>query len=63
MAYKQPSNEDKLHWFEGVMVCDNSGRQGVAVRVLPKYDGMASSHDLNLICWESQNSQAPARVN
>ena len=63
MAYKEPANEDKLHWFEGVMVCDNSGRQGVAVRLLPKYDGMACPYDLNLIRWESQNSQTAVRVN
>jgi len=63
MAYKEPANEDKFHWFEGIMVCDNSGRQGVAVRLLPKYDGMACPHGLNLICWESQNNQTAAKVN
>jgi len=63
MAYKEPANEDKLHWFEGVMVCDSSGRQGVAVRLLPKYDGMACPHGLNLICWELQNNQTAAKVN
>jgi len=62
MAYKEPANEDKLHWFEGVMVCDNSGRQGVAVRLLPKYDGMACPHDLNLIHWESQSNQTTAKI-
>jgi starch phosphorylase len=63
MAYKEPADEDKFHWFEGIMVCDNSGRQGVAVRLLPKYDGMACPHGLNLICWESQNNQTAAKVN
>ena len=39
------------HLFLGKIACRTSGRQGFAIRVLPKADGMATPFEPGLITW------------
>ncbi|MHC4757333.1 MAG: alpha-glucan family phosphorylase [Planctomycetota bacterium] len=45
------------YWFEGVLPCKSSGRQGLAVRVLPKHPDMVDVYEPGMIIWESTPSQ------
>lgn len=55
MSYLKPADNQGEYWFEGVMPCRTSGRQGVVVRVLPNHEDLASPHELGLILWEGAN--------
>jgi len=53
MDYKETTGQDGEHWFVGAMFCRETGRQGVAVRVLPKNADLVSPYELGLILWET----------
>ena len=44
---------DGEHWFTGSVKCKTSGRQGLAVRILPKHPDMVDMYEPGLILWES----------
>jgi starch phosphorylase len=52
MEYREKSENEGEHWFTGVMSCKNSGRQGLAVRVLPNNKDLVNPYELGLILWE-----------
>ncbi|MHC4114405.1 MAG: hypothetical protein ACYSSL_03675 [Planctomycetota bacterium] len=52
MEYKEKSENEGEHWFTGAMSCKNSGRQGLAVRVLPNNKDLVNPYELGLILWE-----------
>jgi starch phosphorylase len=49
--------KEQEYWFEGVLPCKSSGRQGLAVRVLPKHPDMVDVYEPGMIIWESTPSQ------
>jgi starch phosphorylase len=53
MAYKETTGKDSEHWFTGSMSCGETGRQGVAVRVLPRHADLVNPYELGLILWET----------
>ena len=46
------------YWFTGIITCTTSGRQGFAVRLLPKHPDMTNPYELGLILWEKTNTAA-----
>lgn len=54
MAYDSKNGDDGQFWFTGVLQCGSSGRQGFAVRILPKHDSLTNSHEMGLILWEQK---------
>lgn len=46
----QTENGETL--YEGEIPCNNSGRHGFAVRVLPRHEDLVDPHSLKLICWK-----------
>jgi starch phosphorylase len=56
MAHKETEKHDSEHWFVGSIACDQTGRQGVAVRVLPKHADLTNPHELGLILWETADN-------
>ncbi|MBN2136322.1 MAG: alpha-glucan family phosphorylase [Sedimentisphaerales bacterium] len=65
MDYEKPADQQGEHWFTGLMSCDKTGQNGVAVRMLPRHDDLANPYELGLILWEkSSNVQQlnPAEV-
>ncbi len=55
MAYKETTGQDSEHWFVGSMSCRETGRQGVAVRVLPRNADLTNPYEPGLILWETTN--------
>jgi len=53
----QETTEDRQFWFEGILPCKSSGRQGLAVRVLPKHPDIVDPYEPGMILWESMPSQ------
>ena len=53
MTYKETTGKDSEHWFTGSMSCGETGRQGVAVRVLPRHADLVNPYELGLILWET----------
>jgi starch phosphorylase len=49
--------------FAGSVACKVSGRQGIAVRLLPKNPDLVNPYEPGLILWESQDSKSPAPTN
>ncbi len=52
MNHEEVLGKDGEHWFAGVMSCRKSGRQGLALRILPKHDDIIDPYELGLILWE-----------
>ena len=55
--YRKGSFETKNggdYWFVGSMPCKISGRQGLAVRVLPRHDDMVNPYEPGMILWEKK---------
>ena len=48
------TNQDGEYLFAGSMSFASSGRQGYAVRVMPRHDDLIDSNDLGLVLWESK---------
>jgi starch phosphorylase len=42
---------DGEHWFVGHIPCEQSGRNGYAVRVIPCHEDLADRHDQGLVVW------------
>jgi len=57
MDYKKSAGKDGQHWFTGLMTCRASGRQGLAVRILPKHDDLINPYELGLVLWEASTSK------
>jgi starch phosphorylase len=53
MAYKETAGRDGEHWFVGSMSCGETGRYGVAVRVLPRNADLVNPYEMGLILWET----------
>ena len=53
MDYKETTGRDGEHWFVGSMSCRKTGRQGMAVRVLPRNADLVNPYELGLILWET----------
>jgi len=58
MDYKEASGQDEEHWFVGSMLCRTSGRQGLAVRVLPRHADLINPYELGLILWEKMPAKS-----
>ncbi|MHC5073752.1 MAG: alpha-glucan family phosphorylase [Planctomycetota bacterium] len=54
---KQEEKDQEGFWFEGTLPCKSSGRQGLAVRVLPKHPDMVDPYEPGMILWESTPTQ------
>lgn len=63
MECKGKAENDGEHWFAGLMPCKHSGRQGLALRVLPQHDDMLNPYELGLILWETQGVKTGCSVN
>jgi hypothetical protein len=55
MDYKEAAEQQGEHWFVGSMPCRNTGRHGVAVRVLPMHNDLVNPYEMGLILWETTN--------
>ncbi len=55
MTYKEANGQDSEHLFVGSISCGETGRQGVAVRVLPRNTDLVNPYELGLILWEAKN--------
>jgi len=55
MDYKEAAQQQGEHWFVGTMPCRNTGRHGVAVRVLPMHNDLVNPYEMGLILWETTN--------
>ena len=62
MDHEQKQGQDGEHWFAGSMACTRTGRQGLAVRILPKHSDLANPYEPGLILWEatSEKTVSPA---
>jgi starch phosphorylase len=54
MERSSQGQEGDKYWFEGKVKCNNSGRQGLTVRVLPRYEELPDQCEPGLILWENQ---------
>ena len=54
MDYERSSETDQNgeYWFVGSMPCRTSGRQGLAVRILPRHADMVGPYEPGMIVWE-----------
>ena len=57
MNYKQASKENGEHWFVGSASCKQTGRRGLAVRVLPNHPDLTNPYELGLILWEAAGAK------
>jgi hypothetical protein len=55
MQYEQSAGDNGDHWFVGRMPCNCSGRQGIAVRILPHHEDLTIPCELGLILWQDQS--------
>ncbi len=53
MDYEQTSGQNGEYWFTGLMLCRDTGRHGVAVRILPRHPDLVTPYDMGLILWEA----------
>ena len=53
LDYKESPGNNGEHWFTGSMACKETGRRGVAVRVLPRNVDLVNPCELGLILWEN----------
>ena len=53
MNYQSQNQQTDEHFFTGTMICETSGRQGIAVRLLPKHPDLLDPNDMGLIQWEN----------
>ena len=53
ITMQEKQNADKSTWFNGSFKCDQSGRHGFTVRVLPYHEYLNSSFDTKLVTWAS----------
>jgi starch phosphorylase len=53
MKHQGSSGNNNEHWFSGLTPCFESGRRGVAVRVVPQHPDLNNPHELGLVLWEA----------
>lgn len=53
MDCEKSTDQPDEHLFTGLMPCKASGRQGLAVRLLPKHPDLINAKDIGLIQWET----------
>ena len=53
MNYKEPADQENEYWFVGSVPCMQTGRQGMAVRILPSNTDSVSQYEMGLILWET----------
>jgi starch phosphorylase len=58
MDYEGPAGQDGEYWFAGSVACRVSGRQGVAVRLLPRNPDLVTPYEPGLILWEAQDGKS-----
>jgi starch phosphorylase len=56
MVHYEKVGQDGEHWFSGLIRCRETGRHGLAVRILPRHPGLVNPHELGLILWEKHQS-------
>jgi starch phosphorylase len=44
------------YWFDGSITCTASGRQGYAIRILPRHNDLIEPNELGLVLWEEKSS-------
>ena len=59
MQHQQEDTQNDQVCFAGSIKCEQSGRQGLAIRILPKHPDMANPYELGLILWESTTKRQP----
>ncbi|MBW8001990.1 MAG: glycosyltransferase family 1 protein [Planctomycetes bacterium] len=57
MKYQSQNEQTDEHFFVGTMPCETSGRQGIAVRLLPKHPDLLDPNDMGLIQWENTSAK------
>lgn len=57
MTYKEGAGQGE-YLFAGSVPCTNSGRQGLAVRILPRHHDLTNPYELGLILWEKTGTAA-----
>ncbi len=62
MNYDQSDSQNGEYCFVGPMLCGKSGRQGLAVRVLPRHDDLVNPHELGLIHWETTEVRSDTKI-
>jgi len=62
MSHQQQAEQPGEHWFEGSVTCRQTGQYGVAVRILPRNDDLASPYEMGLILWETTTAGKPSLV-
>ncbi|MHC4123260.1 MAG: alpha-glucan family phosphorylase [Planctomycetota bacterium] len=62
MGFKEKAGPNGEHLFAGEMTCENSGRQGAIVRVLPNHPDLVNPFELGLILWENASLKKPELV-
>jgi starch phosphorylase len=62
MDHEQTSTQDGEHWFAGSMACTKTGRQGLAVRILPRHPDLANPYEPGLILWETMSEKTASTV-
>jgi starch phosphorylase len=56
MTCQETANHQEEHWFAGLMHCRKTGRQALAVRILPNHADLVDPYELGLILWEKHES-------
>ncbi|MDH7599322.1 MAG: alpha-glucan family phosphorylase [Sedimentisphaerales bacterium] len=52
MQYQMPDGQPGTYWFSQTIGCDCSGRQGLAIRILPNNPDLCTRYEPGLILWE-----------
>jgi len=63
MDCEGPAGQEGEYSFAGSVACKASGRQGIAVRLLPRNPDLVNPYEPGLILWESPDSKSPASTN
>ena len=58
MDYKEASGRNGEHCFTGTMACKTSGRQGLAVRILPRNADLPNPYEMGLVLWETTTEKS-----
>jgi starch phosphorylase len=51
-----PVDHNGDYWFDGSITCTASGRQGYAIRILPRHSDLLEPNELGLVLWEDKSS-------
>jgi len=62
MNYDCPGRQDRTYWFSGSVTCQDSGRQGLAIRLLPNCPDTGDPYEPGLILWETTKETSPVVV-